>query len=108
MTYSITSFKSNHSHYSFYNAQVEFGTLVKLFGDWFSYNTLNQYSNICVDLAIDLAVGTTLISNNNIQVHVWLNSEFIDQEIIFKNIGSQLIYLLDDLVANGAGTKEEV
>lgn len=104
MSHSINLFKSTHSHYSLYNAQVEFDTLVRLFGDWMVYNTLNQYSNKCVDLV----VATTLTSCNHVHVHVWLNSHPIDQEIKFKNIGSPLIYLLDDLVASGIALKEEV
>lgn len=104
MHHTIESFKSSHSHYSFYKAECEFSTLVKLFGDWFTYNTLDQYRDMCVKLS----VGTTLTHENHVHVYVWINGHKIDQDIKFKNIGSELIYLLDDLVASGAASKSEV
>ncbi len=97
-------FKSSHLHYTFYEFECEFNTLVRLFGDWFTYNTLVQYKNMCVNLS----VGTTLTHENYIHVYVWINGYYIEQEIKFKNIGSELIYLLDDLVASKSATKKEV
>jgi len=115
MTYSIDSFISNNSNCSLYKVQVGFETLVRLFGDWYSYNTLVKYNNIFVDLNVitilkksENILDTTLIETEYVHVHVWINGSYIsDQEIKFKNVGSPLIYLLDDLVSVGIGTKKE-
>ena len=39
-------------------------------------------------------------------VYVYIDSKYIDQEIKFKNNGSELIYLLDELVETNIATRQ--
>jgi hypothetical protein len=103
MSYSIDTFKSWYSNYSLYQMNCDFTTLTKLFGDWFTWNTLNKYS----ETSVDLNVITILQTDNFLHVYVWINGDHINQGIKIKNIGSELIYLLDDMVASKNATRED-
>jgi hypothetical protein len=99
MNYSIGDFCASNSNAQTYHMDAEINLLVNLFGDWFTYNTLAKYN----DQLVNLVVGISDVSDidNYIKIHVWIDNNYIDQEIKFKNCGSVLIYKLDELVADG-------
>ena len=92
---------------------AEINLLVNLFGDWFTYNTLAKYNNQLVNLVVGISdvsdmdakhLLTSLREDNYIKIHVWIDNNYIDQEIKFKNCGhkgSDIIYKLDELVEVG-------
>ena len=109
MNYSIANFCASNSNAQTYHMDAEINLLVNLFGDWFTYNTLTKYNDQLVNLVVgisslkELQQSTSGLSDidNYIKIHVWINNNYIDQEIKFKNCGSVLIYKLDELVEDG-------
>lgn len=102
MNYSIGDFCASNSNAQTYHMDAEINLLVNLFGDWFTYNTLAKYN----DQLVNLVVGISDVSDmdNYIKIHVWIDNNYIDQEIKFKNCGhkgSDIIYKLDELVEVG-------
>lgn len=97
--YSIGDFCASNSNAQTYHMDAEINLLVNLFGDWFTYNTLAKYN----DQLVNLVVGVSDVSDidNYIKIHVWIDNNYINQEIKFKNCGhkgSDIIYKLDELV----------
>ena len=113
MAYTINEFKLNHINYSLYTIEsCNFKLFAKLFGSYLSYDTVIKYSS---DNINKLTVGLFLTEDNYIVVYLWIstnddksNDEYIETNIRFKNVGSELIYLLDELVDIKMCSLEEV
>jgi hypothetical protein len=104
LNYSIADFCASNTNAETYHMDTGINLLVDLFGDWFTYNTLAKYDNETVNLVVGLQQSTSDVldmEDNYIKIHVWINNNYIDQEIKFKNYGSVLIYKLDELVEDG-------
>jgi hypothetical protein len=99
MDTSIQNFKNIKS---FYHMNCDFDLLVELFGNWFTYNTLIQYK----DKYFILDIETYLDHDNMLYVYAFIDSKYINQEIKFKNTGSELIYLLDELVETNIASRK--
>jgi hypothetical protein len=102
MNYSIGDFCASNSNAQTYHMDAEINLLVNLFGDWFTYNTLAKYNNQLVNLVVGISDISDM--DNYIKIHVWIDNNYIDQEIKFKNCGykgSDIIYKLDELVEIG-------
>ena len=90
----IESFETSNEKYSLYHINCESNNiLAKLFGSYLTWNTINKYADICFDLDIGLTY-----SNDNIHFHIWIDGELIDSSIEIKNYGSDIIYMLEEIV----------
>ena len=106
INYSIANFCTLNTNAETYHMDTGINLLVDLFGDWFTYNTLAKYDNVTVNLVVGISSSKSTsdvsdMEDNYIKIHVWINNNYIDQEIKFKNCGSVLIYKLDELVEDG-------
>jgi len=100
----IDSFISNNSNCSLY--KVGFETLVRLFGDWYSYNTLVKYNNIFVDLNVITILkksenildssGFIIIKTPIPKPFGWGNNEFNKSSEQFKNKLLDNYHILDN------------
>ena len=94
MSNSIESFEKSNEKYSLYYINCESNNiLAKLFGSYLTWNQINKYVDECFDLVIGLKY-----QNDNINFHIWINGDLIDSSITIKNYGSDIIYMLDEIV----------
>lgn len=82
--------QTNYQMQNFDN--LNFEIIKDLFGDYLTWNQLNKYSN---NNFINLQVATKLFEDKCI-LTLWFNKEYI-KDIEFKNIGSELIYKLEQM-----------
>jgi len=72
---------------------LTFNQLTDLFGNYLTWNELNQYNNY---ETIDIQVASKIFDDNKCVLTIWFNKKFI-KDIEFKNFGSELIYKLDQM-----------
>jgi len=99
--YTIETFKQNDSKWNLYTViYPTFSLLVDLFGNYLTFNTLNQYNNPN-NILESVNIGILVDLENYVNVHVWIENKYINEEIRFKNIGSELIYKIEQLELSG-------
>lgn len=105
--YTIETFKTSNNKWTYYQlTQPNFNLLVDLFGSYLKYNTLNKY-NIVDIKSIQIGISVDVDLDNYVNVYLWIADEFINEEIRFKNYGSELIYKIEQLeYANSIITEE--
>lgn len=77
--------------------------LAKLFGSYLTYNLISKYQDMCFDLDI----GLSYHHEDLIYFHIWINGHLIDSSIKIKNYGSDIIYMLDQMVEEEVCVLEE-
>lgn len=96
--FTIDSFKKScqdNKYICYQVIQPNFKLLVELFGSYLTYNTLIKYNSINIE-SIQIAILVDL--ENYVNIYLWINNEYVNEEIRFKNIGSELIYKIEQLV----------
>ncbi len=85
------STQTNFSTQHFTNINYE--TLIDLFGDEFTYNELVKYQD---NGDYDLTVASKNYDNNICVLTIWINKEYV-KDIQFKDCGHPLVYKLYQL-----------
>lgn len=84
---SQTNFKIQHLE------DVNYDTLIDLFGDEFTYNQLIKYKD---NETNNLIIASKNYDNNMCILTIWINKEYVN-DIRFKDCGYPLVYKLSQL-----------